>query len=344
MAKVGRWRRVAHAAAVSVVLLAGFLGWAGEGEELLLPTDEGSWSIPAGIYAGRLPTAGGTVEIRGVGVLSFDPAAVRTSRPDLFTEGHFSVFDVLVHLAERGEIALEHRWDDDTATHAIVSLNGLSGWWYDARYAGGEFERPALRMDHFPVKDGMRIRLYLEAPERLAAIEESFRAEVERRTANGGRVIVPEVTIRGPRWTLVARDVVVEPTGVRPDVFQPGIVTALDVLLALGRDGVVSSLKLVWHDRLDGADHVDSFMVHALLAGAYEAPATKGCMLAHQTGSSVLEGFIIPHGHASSHVHLTADLEALVSPEYVRWTWLCLEGGRACCHVPRPAPTATAGT
>jgi len=275
------------------------------------------------MYVGRIPSAEGTVDIRGLGALKYDPAGVRTLRPDLFTDGHFSVFDVLVHLAERGDLPLEYVWDEAAATHWISSLNGLTGWWYDAQYAGGEFERPVLRMDSFPVKDGMTIRLYLEQPDRLSAIRQCFRDEVGRRDANGGTVVIQEVTVRGPRWTLVAHDVVVEPSGTRSDAFRPGVVTALDVLLALGRDGVISSLRLVWHDRLDDADYVDSFMVHALFAGAYEAPATKGCMLAHQTGSSVLEGFIVAHGHESSHVHLTADLEALVSPEYVRWTWLC---------------------
>ncbi len=319
-----RWRRVVHvAAAVPVALLAHTLGWGGGGDVLFLPDAAGGWTVPPGMYAGRAPTAPGTVEIRGVRTLSFDPAAVRTSRPDLFLEGNFSVFDVLVHLAERGDIALEYVWSDAAATHEIVSLNGLSGWWYDAAYAGGEFERPVVRMDHFPVKDGMRIRLYLDQPERLAAIEQSFREEVARREANGGAVIIPEVMIRGPRWTLVTRDVVVEPTGIRSDVFRPDAVTAFDVLLALGRDGAISSVKLVWHDRLDDADHVDSFMVHALLGGGHEAPATEGCMFAHQTGSGVIEGFLVPHDHGTPHVHLSADLEALVSPEYVRWTWVC---------------------
>ncbi len=313
----------ARAGVVVAMLWVAFLGLAGEGEDVLLPDAEGSWLVSSQMYGGRIPSAEGTVDIRGLGSLTYDPAEVRTLRPDLFADGHFSVFDVLVHLAERGDIALEYVWSDAAATREIVSLNGLSGWWYDAAYAGGEFERPVVRMDHFPVKDGMRIRLYLEQPNRLAAIEQSFREEVERRAANGGVVIVPEVTLRGPRWTLVAHDVVVEPTGARSDVFSPDVVTVLDVLLALGRDGAISSVKLVWHDRLDDADPVDSFMVHALFAGAYEAPATEGCMFAHQTGSGVIEGFLVPHDHGTSHVYLSADLEALVSPEYVRWTWVC---------------------
>jgi len=319
-----RWRKIGRVAhAVLAVVVAGFLGWGEGGDGLLLPDAAGHWSVPVGIYAGRVPTTEGIVEVRGVGALSFDPAHVQTLRPDLFVEGHFSVFDVLVHLAGRGDIQLEYAWDKAAATHWISSLNGLSGWWYDARYAGGEYERPVVRMDHFPVKDGMSIRLYLEQPDRLAAIRQSFRNEVERRAANGGVVIIPEVTVRGPRWTLVARDVIVVPSGTRPDVFRPGVVTALDVLLALGRAGVLTSVKLVWHDRLDNADPVDGFMVHALRAGGHEAPATEGCMFAHQTGSDVLEGFIVPHGHGASHIHLSADLEPLVSPERVRWTWLC---------------------
>ncbi len=319
-----RWRKIGRIAlAMLAVVSAGFLGGSEGGDGVLLPDASGQWSIPGGIYAGRAPTAPGMVEIRGVRALSFDPAHIQTLRPDLFMEGYFSVFDVLVYLAERGDIQLAYVWDRAAATHRILSLNGLSGWWYDARYAGGEYERPVVRMDHFPVKDGMSIRLYLEQPDRLTAIHQSFRNEVKRRAANGGVVIIPEVTIRGPRWTLVAHDVIVAPTGTRSDVFRPGVVTALDVLLALGRDGVLTSVKLVWHDRLEDSDHVDSFMVHALRGGGHEALATDGCMFAHQTGSDVLEGFIVPHGHGSSHIHLSADLEPLVSPEHVRWTWLC---------------------
>jgi len=319
-----RWTRaIRSVAAVLAAVVIGYLGRGGQADEFLLPDAEGRWSVPSVLVVGRVPANQGTVEIRGAGVLSFDPAGVRTLRPDLFAEGHFSVFDVLVVLAELGHLDLEYAWDEASATHGIVSLNGLSGWWYDARYEGGQFERTVVRMDHYPVKDGMSIRVYLEQPDRLAAIRRSFREEVERRNANGGRVILPEVTLHGPRWTLVAYDVIVEPTGTRSDVLRPEVVTVLDVLLALGRDGVLSSLKLVWHDRLDDADHVDSFMVHALQGGGYETSATKGCMFAHQAGSRGLEGFIVPHSHESSHVHLSADLHALVSPEYVRWTWLC---------------------
>ncbi len=325
MEKVRRPGVLARAVAVvSAAWLAGLVGGAGEGGgPFVLPTPDGKWSVPPGTSAGRRPVTPGTVEIRGVGVFSFDPAAVGTFRPDLFREGHLSVFDVLVHVAAREGIPLEYVWDETTATHAVVSLNGLAGWWYDTQYAGGEIERTTVRMDQFPVKDGMRIRLYLDRPERLAAIEQSFREEVRRRDGNGGLVVVPEVTIRGPRWMLVVRDLLVEPTGGRADVFQSGVVTALDVLLALGREGVVSSLTLVWHDHLDGADQFYAFMVHGLLAGEDEASPSPGCALVHQTGSAVLDGFLAPHGHGSSHVHLTADLEALVSPEFVRWSWLC---------------------
>ena len=221
--------------------IACFVGLPALGGQLAeLPSSEGTW-LPVLDPAGRPPSVVGTVEIRGMGTLGFEPSEIATQRADVFVPGQFSVFDVLVHLAESGAISMEYAFDPELQTHIIHALNGLEGWWYDAHYEGGSFDRTVARMDQFPVKDGMSIVLYLEDPERLAAIHEHFRDEIKRRALTEG-LVVPRVTLRSATSTITFEDVVVSSHDARADVFRPGLTTMLDVLLSLGEQGALDSL------------------------------------------------------------------------------------------------------
>lgn len=289
----------------------------------LLPS-AGSWAPRAGAHVGRPPSNKGTVEIRGLGTFGFDPTQIQTLRKDVFRPGHFSVFDVLATLSKAGTIPMEYTYDETLGTYVILSLNGKSGWWYDAHYAGGAFERPVVRMDEYPVKDGMAIQLYLESPDRLAAIYKDFGEQVARLKSNGGRVVLPKVTVRSPQATLAFNDVTVTAHNVRADVFQAGVITVLDVLLSLGEQGRLSSVELTWRDRMENADPVDNYFVDGIQAEGYAIEAAGVCTYVHEVGSEALMGFLAPHGHTTSHVHLAADVEVLTSPEYVEFLWACL--------------------
>jgi len=84
----------------------------------------------------------------------FDPTEVKTVRPDLFKPGHFSMFDVLVHLDKKDIIQLEYHYDASMNTHVIDSINDEPDWWYWTYYSGGWQERNVFRMDHYPWKEG----------------------------------------------------------------------------------------------------------------------------------------------------------------------------------------------
>ncbi len=288
-----------------------------------LPGDAG-WDLPPGATLGRPPTVPGIIEVRGKGTLGFDPSAIATLRPDIFVPGQFSVFDVLVHLAETGQIELVYTFDEALQTHVIESLNGLEGWWYDAHYEGGSFDRTVVRIDQFPVKDGMSIVVYLEDLERLTAIHEHFREEVARREANAGRIVVPTVTLRSSAETIVFENVEVSPHDVRSDVFQAGLVTMLDVLLSLGEQGLLDKLGLEWRTEDEGIAVVDGYYAVSIVAGVFSPELVGSCVLTHQIGGTTIQDHLTPHTHTMSHIHLTAGLEVLVSPEAVEWLWVCL--------------------
>jgi hypothetical protein len=105
----------------------------------------------------EMRTPADRITIEGVGELSFDARAVETRRPDIFRPGHFSVFDILVHLHERADIDLRYRFDREADTHVVESLNGRPHSWYNVFYEGGWSERSVFRMDYYPYKDGMTV-------------------------------------------------------------------------------------------------------------------------------------------------------------------------------------------
>jgi len=276
----------------------------------LLPTEEDAWRPPVS-HAGEMPTGTGAVRIQDIGEFIFDASKVETLRPDIFRPGHFSLFDVLVHVAKEGDIALEYHFDETMDTHVIDAINDQAGWWYRAQYSGGWTEDNVFRMDMYPYKNGTKLWVYIEREGRLATIYRTFREEVERLASNGGRVIIPEVIIRSPASSYILQNVVVTPHDVRNDMFQPGVVTALDALLSLGEQGELFRLKLTWYERVGTADPVDTFYVEQI----DEAEAHDRCGFVYETG---------PRGVSGVHIHIPSDIRVTVSPEYALWFWICI--------------------
>ncbi|MFW6115458.1 MAG: hypothetical protein ACOC7Y_00190 [Chloroflexota bacterium] len=288
----------------------------GEAPSYPLPTDEGRWAPPVA-HAGRLPSDQGEIHIGDIGTFIFDAGRVETVRPDIFRPGHFSLFDILVHLSMAGDIALDYHFDAAVDTHVIDALDGERGWWYSAHYSAGWFEPNVFRMDLYPYKNNTVVRLDPGREDRIAGVHDSFRKEVQRLAANGGRVIIPELAIRAPGGRVTFQDVVVTPHDLRSDVLQPGVVTALDAIISLAEMGQISNLALTWYERIAGADPVDSYWVEHINDDA----AGGGCGFVYESGPREFAGF------SGTHIHIPADVRVTVSPEYALWFWICLGRG-----------------
>jgi hypothetical protein len=281
----------------------------------LLPDADGSWT-PQADHAGVLPSDEGSVRIDGVGTLTFPADQVESVRPDIFQPSHFSLFDVLVYLAQQGEIRMDYHFDEEMDTHVIDRLDGRGDWWYQARYSAGWYEPNVHRMDMYPYKNSAQVYLFVEDEQRLAGVYRSFREEVSRLAANGSQVIIPRLTIAGPRDEWTFEDVVATPHGIRSDVLQPDVVTALDALISLGEEGKLSNLRLTWYETIARADPVDTYFVERI----NDAWAVGGCGFVYETGPLAFAGF------RGTHIHIPSDVRVVVSPEYARWFWICLGG------------------
>ena len=104
----------------------------------------------------------GRISIKPFGDFDFKPREVKTMRDDIFREGFFSVFDVLVHLHEKGKIDLVYHFDEEMNTHVVDSINGETDYWYMAYYDGGWPENNIFRITGqasiFTVADTMSSR------------------------------------------------------------------------------------------------------------------------------------------------------------------------------------------
>ena len=281
---------------------------------LYLPQD-GSWAFPKDTPTGRTPSHEGILEIEGLGTFTFDPAEIQTVRPDIFAAGHFSLFDVLVHLADKGWYTLDYHYEECLETHVIEELNGQMNWWYRAKYAGGWYEINAYRMDMYPYKDGAHFRMRRHTEDYIGRLYNSFAEEVLRKSNNQGRTVIPEVRI----GTAIYNDVPISAHDARTDMLQPGTLTALDVLLSLADQEKINQLKLTWYGSLGEADPVDSFWVEQIddgdgLSDQESSPAAGGWV--YETGSLDFSGF------QGSHIHVPSDVRTIVSPEYMTWYWL----------------------
>jgi hypothetical protein len=271
------------------------------------------WASPE-THVGDLPSGEGSIQIPTVGTFKYNAAEIETVRPDVFQAGHFSLFDILVHLKERGDIALDYHFDERADTHVIDALDGDYKWWYEAHYSNGWYEANVWRMDMYPYKNDTQVRMRVARQDRLAAIQRSFRDEVDRLARNGGQVIVPSLSVRSPHGDWSYEDVLVTPHDVRTDVLQPGRVTALDAMISLREQGLAEALELTWYERIGWADPVDSYWISRFNA----AQASGGCGFVYEVGPLAFPGF------SGTHIHIPTDTRVLVSPEYGHWFWICL--------------------
>jgi hypothetical protein len=275
-------------------------------------TEEMGENVVIGQLGDTFPRNSAHVKIDGIGSFRLDLQAVKTKRDDLFRERQFSVFDMLSGLAENGSIDLKHHFDENLNTYVIESINGKQNWWYVAYYDGGWPEKNVFRMDHFPYKDNMHITLYQSSATDIKKIHENFATETQSRLENKG-VVVQNVLIRGKRDRITFENVEVRPHNTRNDVFQDGVITALDVILSLA-DEKKLTYGLKWRESLGAARVVRSFWVEKI----NDEQSYRTCGFVYE------EGYREFRYGRGNHIHLPSDVRIINSPEYMEWFWICL--------------------
>jgi hypothetical protein len=229
-----------------VIVIIGFLGIGGlYGLILVLngitPVDNPSPSTPPE-PPNTTPQESNTIDVKSVGVFPYYSSEINTTRLDIFNPGYFSIFDILVHLANKSEFTLNYHFDELMNTFVIDSINGMENWWYEAWYSGGWIEDNIFRMDHFPVKDDMTINVFQLSKEEIDTKYQKFREEIERKDSNNGSVIIPKMVITGNSLNNRHEffNVTVSPHNLRNNVFVNGTIIAIDIIMSLGDQGKIT--------------------------------------------------------------------------------------------------------
>ncbi len=255
----------------------------------------------------------GEVTIDQLGTFSFEPDSVETVRDDIFHEGHFSIFDVLVHLDQTGQIEMDYEFDPGMNTYVITNLNGHGNWWYDAYYDGGWRERSVFRIDHYPYKDKMSLKFVPAAEDYLESVFETYRDEIRRREENDGKLIIPDVYIKGKNEVWHFENVEVTAHNFREDMFQPGVITAIDTIISLGEAGEIS-YDLQWYESIGTAEVVKSYWVNRI----NEDQSEGRCGFVYEAGNEEFRFF------RGNHNHIPSDIRVINSPQYLEYFWICI--------------------
>lgn len=253
-----------------------------------------------------------SITIEGIGVLTYNPEEINTIRTDLFRSGHYSIFDILVDLDNRGKINMDYYFDSDMDTHVINTINGTANWWYTAYYDGGWNEPNVFRMDHYPYKPKMSITISPISGSKLQNIYNTYEEETQRLNANNGTVVIPSVIITSPHNNLVFNDVEVTSHNLRNDFFQDGIITAIDVIMSLGDQGLIT-YNLKWYSTI-GTAEVKNYWV----SGINQDTEFGKCGFVYEVGDLDYQLF------KGNHIHIPSDIRIIISPEYEEWFWICL--------------------
>jgi hypothetical protein len=246
-------------------------------------------------------------------VYSFNPLIVNSTRPDLFNQGQFSMFDILVHLDEQNKIEFEYHFDESMNTHIIDSINGETDWWYVAYYDGGWPENNVFRADHYLWKPRTTLSFSRQSPVEISNICSEWKEEIERFEKNNRTIIIPDVIIRGESFTEVFRDVEVTAHNLRNDTLQENVITAIDVILSLADQGRIT-YELQWYDSIGSASIVRSYWIEAINGDR----ARGTCGFVYEEGSKRYPFF------SGNHIHLPSDVRIINSPEYIEYFWICI--------------------
>ena len=252
--------------------------------------------------------------IEGIGEFEFNPKEISAIRGDVFKEGFFSVFDVLIYLDETGQINMEYEFSEEHRTHIIRDINGLEDWWYVAHYDGGWPENNAWRMDLFPYKDRSSIRLRQIEVDRIQAIYDSFAEETVLTKLDDGNIVIPEVIIQGKSTVRVFENVDVSAHNLRDDFFLEGTITAIDVILSLSDAGLITH-RLNWYESIGSAGIVKNYFVDEI-----NGDESYGrCGFVYELGEDLFAGF------RGNHIHIPSDIRVMqTTPDYVEFFWICI--------------------
>lgn len=248
-------------------------------------------------------------------------------RPEMYQDGNGSVLDLLLLAAKKYDLDVEYFYDEELDTYWIESINGIrglgaedvakfadgltapygpcsepGGWKYEYAATGWptngvvtyHTEEEYKQLDRKPLNNEGKAFFVPACKEEIELRKGIYRAEQERLAKNGGKVIVPEVIIEWD-WNkeAVFKDVEVKPHNLRTDIFQPGVIIVMDVMLSLQESNPAINLEYTWWPSLSTGVTSNSFVMSKLAINGVD---DDGHVLSVEHAASGTSGFVYHNG------------------------------------------------
>jgi hypothetical protein len=299
------------------------------------------------LHTASLPPAppSSQVEIGGQ-VYPFDPSQynITSVRPEVFAPGFFSMFDVILAVANRHGIAVDYSYDSTRKCHFIASINNVPGnYWYHWSYDAGSGNsqeiqyRRANRWDEALWRPGVWIKVV--EGENLNEIKAEYLEEINRETTSGHMIPSVRIAINPTQYQgnppgsgriTVSRqfsNVAITAHNVRSvgysspysKPFQPGVVTSLDIPLSLMDQGQLNLVTGVFYTHF-ASHYIESYYVVALgfpSVGTAHSSGRQGIVYVTENGT-----FNQLPNNADNKLHMTSDINVIHAPDFTYWRWI----------------------
>ncbi|WP_417348511.1 hypothetical protein [Ferrimonas sp.] len=212
-------------------------------------------------------------------------------RDDIFVPGQYSILDVMLYVSTiRTDLEVTlGEWNDELNTYdysVSFDANGdgdfddvadgdykdSEDWYAASTYDQGDnlkIANPVLdtlyeRLDEYWVQPEMNIRFQPVSPMMRERVKQMQKAEADRLKANGGKVILPSLVLayldgrKGPQ--LPASNFEVKAYNLRPDVYQPGVITIADAMMTAYHEYGVDIRFGFWPTLSTGAT-IDAYII-----------------------------------------------------------------------------------
>ncbi len=289
-----------------------------------------------------------------------DGLGAGSARPDIFVDGHYSVFDALRYLAAtRADLKLEQvqgpeqtgrdthdfvvSWDrngdgvfDENDNDLYANFQGAH-WHGRVKYDGGELiklngtltglgpqgEAHYERLDQVWLQPRMTIRFQPFSPEMTQRRHWVQQREMARLAAGDGKVILPQLQIMKPGEPkpVVIPNLEVTAHNMRPDIFQPGVITKMDIFLSAADAGLDMAFNY-WPSLSTGArvEHFALFRVDGVASQVGRGWATV-------YGDMAVHGDFSPASVCNFSSPATGGMDLVADPEHCRLDWNANFGG-----------------
>lgn len=209
-------------------------------------------------------------------------------------------------------------------------------WHFQFLFGGGDFTRAMTslggfsptgesnyeRMDQFWIQSGVTLRFQSFSPEMTERRQWVQDREMARLVENGGKVIVPELTLFASEDTnRVIRNLEVTPHNMRPDIFQPDVLTKMDVFLSAADAG--TDIAYTYWESLSTGAEIGHFSLFRTLGVAAEGATGWNTY----NGEKAIENDFSPFAQCDFSSGANGNQDLIVDRKTCQQDWAFLFGG-----------------